>query len=39
MGVATQEEVDHLYEQIPTEMLSDDFYGTLYMLTTWGNKS
>jgi SAM-dependent methyltransferase len=39
MGVATQEEVDHLYEQIPTEMLSDDFYGTLYMLTTWGTKS
>jgi ubiquinone/menaquinone biosynthesis C-methylase UbiE len=39
MGVATQEEVDHLYERIPTEMLSNDFYGTLYMLTTWGNKS
>jgi hypothetical protein len=39
MGVATQAEVDHLYERIPTEMLSNDFYGTLYMLTTWGNKS
>lgn len=38
MGVATQEEVDRLYEQIPTEMLSDDFYGSLYMVTAWGSK-
>jgi ubiquinone/menaquinone biosynthesis C-methylase UbiE len=38
MGVATQEEVDRLYEQIPAEMLSHDFYGSLYMLTTWGSK-
>jgi len=38
MGVATQEEVDLLYEQIPAEMLSHDFYGSLYMLTAWGSK-
>lgn len=38
VGVATQEEVDRIYEQIPAEVLSDDFYGTLYMLTTWGSK-
>lgn len=38
MGVATQEEVDRLYEQIPAEMLSDDFYGSLYMVTAWGSK-
>jgi len=36
IGVATQEEVDRLYEQIPSEMLSGDFYGTLYLLTAWG---
>jgi len=38
MGVATQEEVDRLYEQIPTEMLSPDFFGSLNMLTAWGSK-
>ncbi len=38
VGVATQEEVDRLYEQIPAEMLSGDFYGTLYLLTAWGSK-
>jgi ubiquinone/menaquinone biosynthesis C-methylase UbiE len=38
MGVATQEEVDRLYEQIPAEMLSHDFYGSLYLLTAWGSK-
>ncbi len=38
VGVATQDEVDRLYEQIPGEMLSDDFYGTLYLDTVWGSK-
>jgi ubiquinone/menaquinone biosynthesis C-methylase UbiE len=38
MGVATQQEVDDAYEQIPLEMLSEDFYGILSMLTAWGKK-
>lgn len=39
MGVATQQEVDDIYQRIPVEMLSDDFYGILYLLTVLGEKS
>jgi ubiquinone/menaquinone biosynthesis C-methylase UbiE len=38
MGVATQQEVDEIYERIPVEMLSDDFYGILYLTTVLGEK-
>lgn len=38
VGVATQPEVDQLYERIPMEMLADDFAGILFLLTAWGEK-
>ena len=38
MGVATQEEVEQTYQQMLTEMLSDDFKGMWYFLTVWGTK-
>jgi len=38
MGVATQEELEHLNHQIPIEMLSEDFYGIMYLLTVWGER-
>jgi hypothetical protein len=36
--VATQEELDQLYEQMLVEMRSDDFCGLAYFLTVWGKK-
>ena len=39
MGVATQEEVSQLYEQMQTDMLKDDFRGLMFPLTAWGEKS
>lgn len=39
MGVATQEEVNQLYEQMQTDMLKDDFRGLMFPLTAWGEKS
>ena len=38
MGIATQEEVDQLYEQMEFEMLQDDYRGIMYILTAWGEK-
>jgi ubiquinone/menaquinone biosynthesis C-methylase UbiE len=38
MGVATQEELDHLNRQLEIEMLAEDFYGIMYLLTVWGKK-
>src|SRR5256886_7834491 len=38
MGVATQEEVDQLYEQMKFEMMKDDFRGLMLPLTVWGEK-
>jgi ubiquinone/menaquinone biosynthesis C-methylase UbiE len=38
MGVATQDELDTLYEQMLFEMLTDDFCAIWYFLTTWGYK-
>lgn len=38
MGVATQQELDDIYQRVPVEMLSDDFYGILYLLTVLGEK-
>jgi len=38
MGVATQQEVDQLEQQMPAEMLSDEFYGILFLLTALGEK-
>lgn len=39
MGVATQEEVTQLYEQMQLEMAKDDFRGLMLPLTAWGEKS
>lgn len=36
--VATQEEVDELYEQLLTEMRSDDFCAYWLLITAWGEK-
>lgn len=38
VGVATQEEVEQAYQQMLSEMLSDDFKGMWYLLTVWGRK-
>jgi hypothetical protein len=37
-GVATQEELDTLYEQMLAEMLADNFRGLGYGLSVWGKK-
>jgi SAM-dependent methyltransferase len=39
MGVATQEEVNQLYEQMQLEMMRDDFRGLMLPLTAWGERS
>jgi len=39
MGVATQQEVSQLYEQMQLEMEKDDFRGLMLPLTVWGEKS
>lgn len=36
--VATQEEVDQVYEQMLVEMLSEDFCGAWFYLSAWGQK-
>jgi ubiquinone/menaquinone biosynthesis C-methylase UbiE len=38
MGVASQEELDTLYEQMLAEMLRDDFKGEWRFLSVWGVK-
>ncbi len=38
MGVATQDHLDQLQQQMTLEMLMDNFYGIMYLLTTWGKK-
>lgn len=38
MGVASQEELDALYEQCFNEMLSEDFCAVWSFMTTWGVK-
>jgi hypothetical protein len=37
-GVATQAEVDQLYEDMRAEMQREDFRGLLFPLTAWGQK-
>jgi len=37
-GLATQEELDALYEQALCEMLAEEFGALLYLLTVWGRK-
>lgn len=37
-GLATQQELDTLYEQALCEMLSEEFGALLYLLTVWGRK-
>jgi ubiquinone/menaquinone biosynthesis C-methylase UbiE len=36
--VATQEELDRLYPQLPAEMLANDFCGMWFFLRAWGQK-
>jgi ubiquinone/menaquinone biosynthesis C-methylase UbiE len=36
--IPDQNRVDQLYDQMLTEMLSDEFVGLIYMLTAWGKK-
>jgi len=38
LGVATQEDVNQLYEQMQTEMAQEDFRGLMLPLTAWGEK-
>ncbi len=38
MKVTTQEELDHLYQQLPAEMLANDFCGMWFFLRVWGEK-
>ncbi len=37
-GIATLQELDHLYQQILVEMRSDQFCGVVFLLMTWGKK-
>ncbi len=39
MGVATQKQLEQLYEQMLIDMLSDDFCGLWYFLTIYAEKS
>ncbi len=39
LGVATQQEVDQLYDQMVLEMIRDDFCGLMLPLTTLGEKA
>ena len=38
VGVATQEELNQLYQRLPAEMLSNDFCQMFYFLRAWGEK-
>jgi len=38
MKVATEEELEELYQQLLAEWLSDDFRGLWYFLSVWGQK-
>ncbi|MBA2285142.1 MAG: class I SAM-dependent methyltransferase [Ktedonobacteraceae bacterium] len=38
LGIATQEDVNQLYEQMQTEMAQADFRGLMLPLTAWGEK-
>jgi ubiquinone/menaquinone biosynthesis C-methylase UbiE len=38
MKVTTQEELDLLYQQLPAEMLANDFCGMWFFLRAWGEK-
>jgi hypothetical protein len=37
-GVTTQEEVEQTYQQMLSEMQSDDFCAGAFSLTVWGTK-
>jgi len=38
MGFISQQELEQLYQQVPTEMVSYDFCALWYLLTVWGQK-
>ncbi len=37
-GVATQEELDHLQQQLEWDMMQQDFRGMMFLLSAWGHK-
>lgn len=37
-GGTTQEDLDHLYQQLPAEMLAETFCAVWFFLTIWGDK-
>ncbi len=37
-GIATQEELDRLYEQVMVEMQAEDYCSLSFLLTVWGQK-
>ena len=38
LGLAPTEQYEEIYQQMLSEMLSEDFCGMIYNLTTWGHK-
>jgi hypothetical protein len=38
MGFIRQEELEQLYRQVLTDMVSDDFCALWYLITVWGQK-
>ncbi len=37
-GVATQEEIDRIQQQLEWDMMQEDFRAVMFILTTWGQK-
>jgi len=37
-GVATQEELDRIQQQLEWDMMQEDFRGVMFILTAWGQK-
>lgn len=37
-GIATQEELDRIYQKVLLDLMQDNFRGMWYMLTAWGEK-
>jgi hypothetical protein len=38
LEIATQEELDQLYEQMVIDMLKEDFRGMMFILTAWARR-
>jgi hypothetical protein len=39
MGIATQEELETLYEAVVQDMRNEKFCGIVYLLTFWGKST